>query len=146
MVLLTQARCCSALHPCVRQLEASSGLPGMGPHRLGNEEHVNFGQAAQASTYPRLLCPQGRKEPAGAGRRRAVDYPPRGAELSRAIGSPGVAWGLGLFARNLQICLLLCSTSCTAACLGRQGYIWQVPCPVPHLPFRSKWENNSRDH
>lgn len=57
MVLLTQSRYCSALHTCTPQLQTSSELPGMSPYRLGNKEHVKFGQAVLASAYPGLLCP-----------------------------------------------------------------------------------------
>lgn len=134
VVPFTQARCCSALHPCVRR--AFLGFPGMAPHRLANEEHVNFGQAASASTYPRG---------------RSLHGLGRGGEwatCSRTLSSPGllaVLGFLGALGFLQEICLFLCRTTRAVACLGRQGSIWQVLCPVPHLPFSEEsGENNSR--
>lgn len=59
MVLLTQARYCSALHTCIPQLQTFSALPGMSPYTLGNKEHVNFGFNLPWSSPPLAIRPRG---------------------------------------------------------------------------------------
>lgn len=105
----------------------------MAPHRLANEEHVNFGQAASATTYPRG---------------RSLHGLGRGGEWatgSRTLSSLGLSVVLGFraFCKKSAFFSVQHNSCCSPPGPSGLYLAGTTPCPTSSF-FRGKWENNSR--
>lgn len=96
MILLTQARYCSALHTCIPQLQTFSALPGMSPYTLGNKERVNFGFNLPMSSPPLAIRP-------GGSPFAVPSLPGHRAHPSGSVSDSGAVQSLRLFA-ELSVC------------------------------------------